>query len=336
MSRRQKAMAANLTPQYYKAEEAYRKAQSSQERITTLLEVLRVIPKHKGTDHLQGALRAKLREAREAYQRELKAPKGGRSWKIPRQGVATVVVIGAPNSGKSRLVAELTNASPNVADYPYSTNEPLAGMLDYEGVAIQLVDTPPISESFFETYLNDFVRTADLVLLCFDGSSDDAPQQTVDVLEQLENRKTHLSATSGFDKNDYSITKVKSRLIVTRSDVQDSALRIEMLSEIVKLEMPLHQCELDKPANVGSLGKLIFESLDFIRIYTKKPGCPVEYVDPYVIPIGGTVEELAGRVHEELASTLKFAKVQSVNEDDAHTVGRTYVLNDLDIVELHV
>ena len=109
-----------------------------------------------------------------------------------------------------------------------------------------------------------------------------------------------------------------------------------MLSEIVKLEMPLHQCELDKPANVGSLGKLIFESLDFIRIYTKKPGCPVEYVDPYVIPIGGTVEELAGRVHEELASTLKFAKVQSVNEDDAHTVGRTYVLNDLDIVELHV
>ncbi|QDT35241.1 GTPase [Thalassoglobus polymorphus] len=328
-------MAANLTPQYYKAEEAYRKAQTTPEQIVALQEMLRIIPKHKGTDHLQGALKSKLKEAREAYQAELKTPKGGKSYRIPRQGCGTVVVIGAPNSGKSRLVSELTNASPDVAEFPYTTREPTAGMLEFEGALIQLIDTPPISGNQIEPYLIDFVRTADLVLFCFDGSSDDAPQETADVLRQLETRKTVLSEKTGFDPADFSIVHVKSRLILTRSNNPEAGIRQELLQEVRPIEFPVIPTDLDFEEQRKELAKSIFEALDKIRVYTKRPGEPVELVDPYVIPNGGTVEELAHRVHEEIAISLKFAKVWGQADHDGQAVGREHVLSDLDIVELH-
>ena len=175
-----------------------------------------------------------------------------------------------------------------------------------------------------------------MVLLCFDGSSDDAPQQTIDVCTQLTHRKTRLAKQSGFDAVDYSIVKVRSRLIVTRGDFPDAELRHAMFSEMTDLNIPVRFCEFDSNQSKLELSKEIFSALEFIRIYTKKPGNPVELKDPYVIPVGGTVEELASRVHDALATSLKFAKVQSPDDDGPRTVGRTHVLGDLDIVELHV
>ncbi len=329
-------MAANLTLQYYKAEEVYRKARTSQERILALENMLRVIPKHKGTDHLQGALKARLKEARETAQAELRSAKRGKSYRIPRQGCGTVVVIGAPNSGKSLLVSQLTNASPEVAEFPFTTREPIPGMMAFGGVLIQLIDTPPISENHIEPYLLDFVRTADLVLCCFDGSFDDAPQQTLNVLTQLESRKTVLAERSGFDQNDFSIVHVKSRLIITHGCDSDALVRKELLTDLKDIGFCDIVVDLRDPENLQCLSQTIFEALEVMRIFTKRPGKDVELVDPYVIPIGGTVEDLAGRVHEEIACSLKLAKVWGQSAHNGQSVGRDHVLNDLDVVELHV
>src|SRR6476660_8775127 len=111
-------MPANLTPQYHKAEEAYRRAQASEDRLQCLEEMLRTIPKHKGTDKLQADLKHKMKELREEIAAEKKTPRGGTTLRrIPRQGAGTVVVLGGPNSGKSRLVGELTGANLEIADY---------------------------------------------------------------------------------------------------------------------------------------------------------------------------------------------------------------------------
>ena len=109
-----------------------------------------------------------------------------------------MVILGGPNAGKSRLVAELTNASPEVADYPFSTREPLPAMLEWEEVKLQLIDMPPITASHLEPYQMNLTRCADAAVLCFDGSSDDSPEATAELLEQLANRKTVLRERVGF------------------------------------------------------------------------------------------------------------------------------------------
>ena len=69
-------MPANLTPQYQKAETAYRRAQSAAERVACLEEMLQLIPKHKGTEKLQADLKTRLKETRAEQQTESQSPQG--------------------------------------------------------------------------------------------------------------------------------------------------------------------------------------------------------------------------------------------------------------------
>jgi len=328
-------MPANLTPQYLKVEEEYRRAQTAEEQVTCLEKMLQVIPKHKGTDHLQADLRTRLKEARAELQAERASPKKGRSFRIPRQGAGTVVLIGAPNSGKSRIVADLTNAAPEVAPYPFTTREPFPAMMPWQDSLVQLIDTPPVTDSLFEAYLVSYVRTADLVLLCLDGSSDDAPEETLAVIRQLESRKTLLSEKTGFDEGDYSRLHVRTRLIVTRGDDPDAGTRLEFFREMATEPLPELLVELDRPESREALRELIFRALGVIRVYTKAPGKPASQDAPFTIPEGGSVEDLAGKVHRDLADRLKFAKVWGSGVHDGQSVGREHVLHDGDLVELH-
>ncbi|MCH7989789.1 MAG: TGS domain-containing protein [Planctomycetes bacterium] len=328
-------MPANLTPQYHKAEESYRKAQSPEEQIDCLQEMLKLIPKHKGTEKLQADLKSRLKDANSQRLAEKQAPKKGLSYRIPRQGAGQVILLGAPNSGKSRLLAELSNAQPEVASYPFTTREPMPGMMPWEDVKVQLIDTPPITDSHIEPYLTGMVRSADLALLCFDGSSDDAPEETATLIGQLESRKTLLSDKTGFDEDDFSIVQVKTLLVITRGDDPDCATRLELFYDLVPNRFEIVTVELDSEESREKLKNSIYESLGMIRVYTKSPGKPADYKDPYSIPEGGTVEDVAIQVHRELAEKLKFAKVWGKSVHDGQSVGREHVLGDKDLVELH-
>lgn len=329
-------MPANLTPQYQKAEEEFRRAQSPSERLEILERMLVLIPKHKGTEKLQADLKTKLKETKEELQAEKSAPKAGpKSFRIPRQGAATLVLIGAPNAGKSRIVKELTNAEPVVADYPFSTREPLPGMMKWNDVVVQLVDTPPITADQFEPYLINMARSADAVVLVFDGSSDDAPDETAAVIEQLRRRHTELAAVTGFDEDDFSRLKVRSLLVVTRGGDPDAGVRLDMFREQCPVDFPAVVVNLEAATDVERLRNELFARLDLMRIYTKAPGKPADRTNPFVIPIGGSVEDLAYKVHRELAEKLKFAKVWGTGVTDGQSVGRDHGLSDGDLVELH-
>lgn len=328
-------MPANLTPQYHKAEAEYRRAQTAEERVDCLQDMLRLIPKHKGTDHLQADLKTRLKEAKDEVETEKKAPKAGRSFRIPRQGAGTIVLIGAPNSGKSRVLAELTNAEPQIADYPFTTHEPMPGMMPWEDATVQLIDTPPLSADHLEPYVLNMVRSADVVALCFNGSSDDAPEETAEVITELAHRKTLLSAESGFVEDDFSIIKVKTLLVVTRAEDPGCEIRLELLRELLEIPFPIPLVEFDREDSRDDLRNRLYEALDVIRVYTKAPGKPADYKDPFTIPRGGTVEDLAYKVHRDLVESLKFAKVWGESAHDGQTVSRDHELLDRDLVELH-
>ena len=93
--------------------------------------------------------------------------------------------------------------------------------------------------------------------------------------------------------------------------------------------------ELDDPSQSASLGDAIYSALGVMRVYTKPPGKKPDMTAPFTLPIGGTVEDLANRVHKELAAKLKFAKVWGVGVHDGQSVGPEHVLAEKDVVELH-
>jgi uncharacterized protein len=329
-------MPANLTPQYQKAEEEYRRAQTPEEQVECLQRMLQLIPKHKGTEKLQADLKTRLKEARTAAEHEAKAGKKvGKSYTYPRQGAGQVVIIGAPNAGKSRVLAELTHATPEVAPYPFTTREPLPGMMPWQDVKVQLIDTPPITDAHFEPYLTGLVRCADLVLLAFNGASDDAPDETAEVSRQLESRKTHLAAESGFAEDDLTTVRVKTLLVATQAGDPGCDDRLAYFQEVRPHELPIVRVEFDRPESRDALRNAVYEALTVIRVYTKRPGRPAELADPFTIPQGGTIEDLALKVHREMAEKLKFGKVWGVSARDGQSCGRDHHLCDKDVVELH-
>ena len=328
-------MPANLTPQYQKVELAYRRAQTVQEEVSCLEEMLVLLPKHKHTEKMFADLKTRLKEAKADLAAEKAAPKKTKSYRFPRQGAGTVVIVGGPNAGKSRLLKELTNAQPEVAPYPFTTREPMPGIMSWEDITLQLVDTPPITDTLFEAYLPNLVRTADAALLCFDGSSDDAPEQTVMAIQQIEQRKTLLSTETGFLEDDFSIVRVRTLLVVTRGDDPGCQDRLDFFREMKAFPCETLLVDFDRPETIPPLREKIYQQLGVMRIYTKAPGKPATYTSPFTVPIGSPVEVLAGKVHQDLFDKVKFAKIWGTSAHDGQSVGREHVLEDKDMVELH-
>src|SRR6266550_2046322 len=186
-------MAVNLTPQYLEAEAEYKKAQTAEERLACLKKMWALVPKHKASEKLQAELKTKLSDAKEAVEHERKQPKKvGVSHKIPKQGAGQIILLGAPNTGKSRLLTRLSRATPEVAPYPFTTREPHAGMMEWEDVRVQLIDTPPITADFFEGWLTGMVRAADAAVLMVDLADDDGPFAAEAVVKKLAHVKTVL------------------------------------------------------------------------------------------------------------------------------------------------
>ena len=171
-------MPANLTPQYKKVEEQFRAATTDEERIVLLEEMLRIIPKHKGTEHIQAEIKRKLSHIKEAGAAKKSHGKTVDIFHVVRGGAGQIALIGTPNSGKSSILAALTNAKVTVADFPFATHAPVPGMAHYEDVQIQLVDMPPITADFVAPGQINTYRNCDLIAIVIDLSAD--------VLEQME------------------------------------------------------------------------------------------------------------------------------------------------------
>jgi len=330
-------MPANLTPQYLKAEEAYRQATTVEEELKCLQVMLQEIPKHKGTDHLQGQLKSKIAKAKKELTAEKKTGKKGRGLRIPRQGAGTAILLGGPNAGKSQLVARLTRATPEVAPYPFTTTVPAPGMMPWEDVMVQLIDTPPITADYVEVHLHGLIRSADLALLMVDLGDDAGIEQCQDVLERLSTTKTRLAARSYLDEEDVGLSYTQTFLVPNKIDLPEAAARLELLHELCPLDFAEYVISAKNGTGLEALREAVYKALDVVRVYTKLPAAKEPDLDrPFTLRRGSTLWELAGQVHKDYLTGLKFARVWGTAVHAATAVKGDYLLQDKDVVELHM
>jgi len=190
-------MPANLPPQYYELEREYTREHDPREKLRLAKELLRVMPKHKGTDKLQAEMKAKISKLKKQIDGGAKSHGARQATAhdhIDKEGAGQVILIGPPNCGKSSLVETLTHAKPIVADYPYTTREPMTGMTVFETVQIQLIDTPPISSEMYENYLSGLIRNCDLVVMVADLAAKTMVEDIRFILSKLEEKRIILQS----------------------------------------------------------------------------------------------------------------------------------------------
>jgi len=334
-------MPANLPPQYLKAEEDFRRAIAPADRLEALRDLFRLLPKHKGTEKLQSDLKTKISRARDELEgsKASGGKKGGVSYRVPREGAGQVVLVGGPNVGKSALLAALTNAKPEIAAYPYTTRAPQPGMAHWRDVRLQLVDLPPISADFFESWEPGLIRSADAALLVVDLGDDDLVDAAEVALGRLAEAHVELVGELPFDVEEEAIRHVKTAVIANKSDAEGAADRLAILREWYGGRFPV-MVEASATAKPGgeldSVRSVAYDLLGVIRVYTKVPGKPADRSHPFTVPIGSTVLDLAREVHHDFEQSLRFAKVWGSGTFEGQTVKRDHELRDADVVELHI
>ncbi len=331
-------MPANLTQPYRKAEQAYRQATTPEEELRCLQEMLVALPKHKGTDKMQADLKQKISRAKkELAQNKGKPGKSSHSARIPRQGAGRVVIIGGPNAGKSQLLASTTRAKPEVAAYPFSTLEPTPGMMPWEDVLVQMIDTPPITADVLDPNVQSLIRNADLAVLLMDLGSDDGGQQLMEVVDKLNGTKTRLGRESCLDENDIGVSYTRTFFVPNKIDLPAAEDRRPFFDEFIEADFETFPISAQEMTGVEELKNAIYHALDVVRVYTKMPSKKeADFDRPFTIKRGDTLAELAALVHRDFAANLKSARVWGSQVHDGTTVKGDYVLHDQDIVELHV
>jgi ribosome-interacting GTPase 1 len=328
-------MPANLPPECLEAEKRFRAAQSLEEKIACLEDFLATIPKHKGTDKLRADYRHRLSKLKASAQHSPKAGKHESVFHIEKEGAGRVVLVGLPNVGKSALVTALTHATPQVSESPYSTWTPTPGMMPVGDIQIQLIDTPPLDKDHIEPALLDLIRSADLILLVVDLQANPIQQleDTVDILHQHQispRRRKHLNAASPHETFLPFIVVVNK----TDDDILDEDYRV--LCELFEQEWSLLAASAQTQRNFDQLKKVVFENLEIMRIYSKPPGKEPDLGKPFVLKQGSTVADLATKVHKDFVEKLKTARVWGSGVYEGQLVSRDHVLQDGDVVELHI
>jgi hypothetical protein len=324
-------MPANLSPEYHRAEERLRGAKSITEKIDALEEMLRVIPKHKGTDHMQADLKSRIAKLRKEGGK--KAGKGGFSYIIPREGAGQVALAGPPNSGKSSLVRALTHATPAVGDYPFTTREPVPGMMPFEDIAFQLIDLPPLSQQHVEPWVFDLIRYADLVWIVLDGEQ--AIEGFDEVRRVLEARNIGVYPAGTEPRYITAAVQKKAIVVVTGVDKPGVADALPAVEELLEGRWRVAGVSARTGEGLDEIARRSFEAFGIMRVYTKQPGKPRDDSAPFALPIGSTVGDLAARIHKDLLDTMTFARVWGTSAFDGQAVQQDHVLAEGDIVEIH-
>ncbi len=313
-------MPANLPPQYFEAEKRYRSAKSTLEKIEALEEMLAIMPKHKGTDHLRADLRGRIAKLNQLLDKKSATQRA--SMLIEKEGAAQIALIGLPNAGKSQIISTITNASPTVAEYPFTTRSATPGMMEFENIQIQLIDTPPLVAQSIDFWLPHMLRRADALLIIVDLS--DAPLAQIEAITtQLENMKIPLR-------------EKKALIIGNKIDLNNASENYTALNNKYGDQLPVIAVSAKEGIGLEGLKHQIYQMLDIIRVYTKAPGEKPDFTDPIILNRGSTVEDAAAEVHKDFRAKLKYARVWGSGKHNGVMVKRDHILQDGDVIELHL
>jgi len=327
-------MPANLPPQYHEAEKCYRQAKTTPEKIEALETMLSIMPKHKGTDKLRAEIRAKIAKLAEESLRRPFIGKKGSGYYIRKEGAGQVALVGLPNVGKSQLAAAITNAPLIVADYPFTTKVPSPGMARFENIQIQFIDLPPLTDAEARSWLTSVLRNADVLLLVVDLSHDPVAQLETIFTELRDIRLKPIGRES--EEAEPGIIQKRALIVGNKNDLTPAEENYQKLNLQYKKDFRLVSISAATGTGLEDMKREIYEALNIIRVYTKAPGQRPDKDDPVVLEKGSTVIEMATSIHKDFASKLKYAQVWGSGKYDGQRVKRDYILEDGDIVELHL
>lgn len=376
-------MPANLTPDYRAAEERYRQAKTIPDKLAALHEMMATIPKHKGTDKMQGDIKRRIARLRQESTRKSGTIRQKPFWHVEREGAGQIALVGSPNTGKSSLLRALSNATPEVADYPFTTRAPVPGMVRYINVQMQILDLPPLSVGRTPAWLRGVVKSSDALAVVIDLASDTLLEDTEELLAELagynlilvpaETTVATIAGTRTGDALDAAIPGAMAEndtgddywadldeddidpdtgelvprqnrkpavVIANKADDPDARERLELWQEVVAgsplADLPVILTSVLDEDGLAAVRRVMFDLLDVIRVYTKAPGKKPDYDTPFVLPRGANVLNAASAVHKDFAANLRFARVWGRKVFDGQTVHRDHVLEDEDVIELHV
>ncbi len=324
-------MPANLPPQYLELEQRYRHAKEPDEKLATLKEMLAMIPKHKGTDKLQADIKKRMAKLHDKIGQQEKVARRSAIYQFDKEGAGQIALIGPPNSGKSTIVASTTGAMPEVSPQPYSTWTPMAGMMIFEDIQFQLIDTPPVSKEHNEYWLFDIVRRAEIIMLVIDMG--EKPLVGIETCRGiLRENKILLTGRKGKEERGFMVKK--TMVIGNKMDFPDAPENAEILKDLYGDTVPLLFVSAVDRKSLELLRVETFKFLNIVRVYSKAPGKKADYDKPYVAPVGSTVQDIARMVHKEIADSLKFARIWG-EEKEGLRIPKDYVVKDREVLEFH-
>jgi hypothetical protein len=326
-------MPANLPPQYFEAEKRFRSARDPEEKIAVLEEMLAIMPHHKGTDRLHAVLRQKIAKFSQEAERKLATARRA-GFYIAREGAGQVMLVGLANSGKSQLLAAVSEAIPDIAEYPFTTKTPIPGMMKFEDIQIQLVDTPPIGYKEVRVLLSNVLRSADLIAIAMDLSLEPISQVEAS-LQGLREARIEPLIDGGSEATPGSYPR-KMFIVGNKNDLAGSNENWERLRSKYANMFPLVSISAREGRGLEEFRRAIYQALNIIRVYTKTPGTKADLTDPMVLEKGSTLEEAAESLHKDFYQNLKYAVVWGSGKYDGQRVSKGHILQDGDIVEFHI
>ncbi|MEW6412594.1 MAG: GTPase [Candidatus Zixiibacteriota bacterium] len=331
-------MPANLPPQYYELEREFKNEKDPREKLRLAEELLAMMPKHKGTDKLQADMKtkiSKLKKQIEGGEKSHGARQATAQDHIEKEGAGQAILIGAPNAGKSSLLESLTAAKPLVADYPFTTREPLTGMMVFETIQIQLIDTPPISAESYENYLSGLIRNCDVVVLVADLESKNMIADLKFIIEKLDEKRIILKPQVTERPEDPRYAYKKTIICAHKEYEDEDGSKRAKLKEMFP-DFAMVATSIIDDDSLSAFKRAVYDALGVIRVYTKPIGHDPDYKDPIILRIGGSVEEAAMTLHKDFAQKMKYAKVWGEGKFDGQRVQKDFILSDGDVLEFHV
>ena len=340
-------MPANLSPEYKVAEAAYRKTHEPRERLELLREMLRVIPKHKGTEHLQADIKARIKDLTGLLEH---APKGGGhggpALAVRPEGAAQIALVGPPNAGKSLLHARLTGSGARDAPYPFTTQYPEPGMMPHEDIHFQLVDLPAVAPEHAVPWLAGALQAADAALLVLDLAEPACVEQLEGVHAVLREKRVSLGARWNAmtdpargepdDDRDPFALRLPTLVVANKTDlVANADAELAALREVAAITFPMLPISAATGRGLNEIGPWLLRNLGIVRVYTKLPGKPADRARPFTLRHGQTVRDVARLVHHDLERSLRYARVSGHSGFEGQHVGPDHRLTDGDVVELH-
>jgi hypothetical protein len=247
-----------------------------------------------------------------------------------------VAVIGPPNSGKSSLIAALTGAQPEVGDYPYTTRAPAPYMMKFENILIQLVDTPPLAPEDIESDVVEVVKAADAALFVVDLEDQDSAEVVEKLLANLKEKRLEFIAPDQPPPAERTQFVKRAIAPANKCDAPDAPDNLLFLKEYFGNRLSFRPVSAKQGDGIEDLRRDIFLFLDIIRTYSKVPGKKPTFNDPFSLKKGTSVGDMARAVHKDFVEKFKYARLWRRDSLQGQMVNRDFILEDGDVVELHI